>query len=194
MIVKRFFIPALALSLLCGARVLQARDAAQLGGETAVKTVVSSAAIAATGGSLRIDATIGQPIIGIVSSAESFLQQGFWTALSQTSTSVENRSGYSEPAGFNLSNHPNPFRAATTISFTLDRAGSVQLRIFNALGQTVRSLQSDALLRGMHSFSWDGRDASGVDVPSGAYFYSIGVAPSATQPSRRAVGTMMIVR
>jgi len=68
-------------------------------------------------------------------------------------------------------NYPNPFNPATTISFTLERTTDVHVEIYNALGQTVRTLQTGPLSAGLHSMLWNGTDAQGSPVASGVYFY-----------------------
>ncbi len=63
-----------------------------------------------------------------------------------------------------LINYPNPFNSATTISFILDKAGWVQLSIYNVNGQLIETIFKDVLQAGPHTQRWQ---ASGV--PSGVY-------------------------
>ncbi len=75
-------------------------------------------------------------------------------------------------AGFGLrQNYPNPFNPLTSIVFTLDRAGSASLRVFDVSGRLVRTLVDGPLAAGGHTASWDGRDTSGRLVASGVYSY-----------------------
>ncbi|MCK4303678.1 MAG: T9SS type A sorting domain-containing protein, partial [Candidatus Eisenbacteria sp.] len=67
-------------------------------------------------------------------------------------------------------NRPNPFKGETVIPFTLPIASRVELKIFNAAGQVVRTLVDDIRPAGYHQVSWHGRDAEGVSVCSGVYF------------------------
>lgn len=61
------------------------------------------------------------------------------------------------------SNHPNPFNPVTTIRFTLQDAGFVELSIYNAAGRKVETLFCNNLDAGVHEVTWraDGL-ASGV--------------------------------
>jgi hypothetical protein len=72
-------------------------------------------------------------------------------------------------------NHPNPFNPSTTISFSLPGPGPerITLRIFNILGQEVRTLLAAPLDPGAHAVSWDGRDDAGQPVSSGIYFCTL---------------------
>jgi len=73
-----------------------------------------------------------------------------------------------------LSNYPNPFNPATTISFSVAQTSSfVSLEIYNLKGQKVKQLVSSQLSAGKHSVVWDGKDNSGKLVSSGIYFYSL---------------------
>lgn len=66
--------------------------------------------------------------------------------------------------------HPNPFNPATTISFSLPRAGAVALEVFDLAGRRVRTLLQDEKLEpGDHEVVWRGRDAGGRGVASGVY-------------------------
>ncbi len=70
-------------------------------------------------------------------------------------------------------NYPNPFNPETEISYQLPEAVQVRLTIFNLSGQKIRSLVNAEMAAGRHVARWDGKDESGVDVPSGVYFYTL---------------------
>jgi hypothetical protein len=70
-------------------------------------------------------------------------------------------------------NYPNPFNPSTEIGFSLPQRSEVRLVIYNLLGQEVRALLDQTFEPGRHSIMWDGRDNSGGNVPSGAYFYRL---------------------
>jgi aminopeptidase N len=70
-------------------------------------------------------------------------------------------------------NYPNPFNASTTITFYIERAGHVELIIFNTLGQAVKTLFSGTMAAGDHVVSWDGNDGDGNVVASGIYIYRL---------------------
>ena len=66
-------------------------------------------------------------------------------------------------------NHPNPFNTETSIKFTMPYESAVNLNIYNAAGQKVRSLISETITAGTHSIVWDGKDDNGRVVSSGVY-------------------------
>lgn len=70
-------------------------------------------------------------------------------------------------------NYPNPFNPETRISFSLGSSGFVSVKVFNILGQEIRTLLSAEKNTGVHSLLWDGKDNSGNPVASGAYIYRI---------------------
>ncbi len=60
-------------------------------------------------------------------------------------------------------NYPNPFNPSTTISFDLKENSSVELQIYNVVGELVESFDEGKLAAGGYSFSVDmSRFASGV--------------------------------
>ncbi|KAA3612230.1 MAG: T9SS C-terminal target domain-containing protein [Calditrichaeota bacterium] len=78
------------------------------------------------------------------------------------------------PQSFSLSqNYPNPFNPSTNIRFQLPENTDVMLKIFNTLGQEVKTLVNRQMSPGMHTVLWDGRGNSGTLVPSGVYYYQI---------------------
>ena len=71
-----------------------------------------------------------------------------------------------------LPNAPNPFRSATTLRFTLPRAGEVGVRIFDTAGRLVRRLDR-TFPAGENEVRWDGRDDAGREAPSGVLVYEV---------------------
>jgi hypothetical protein len=69
-------------------------------------------------------------------------------------------------------NYPNPFNPATEIRFEIPTARDVKLRIYNQLGQTVKTLVDSRLKAGAYVLQWDGTNTLGSNVASGV-FYSI---------------------
>ncbi|MGB3092774.1 MAG: FlgD immunoglobulin-like domain containing protein [Candidatus Zixiibacteriota bacterium] len=86
----------------------------------------------------------------------------------------------SRPVAFELGqNYPNPFNPSTTIKFTLPSPGDggitlpTNLRIYNVLGEVVRTLVDEPMVPGVHHEVWDGKDDQGSRVASGIYFYRL---------------------
>jgi hypothetical protein len=95
-----------------------------------------------------------------------------------TTTSVDKTDGASTfPTILELAqNTPNPFNPVTTIPFTLVDDGAVSLRIYNTMGQLVRTLVSEYRSTGAHSVVWNGRDDAGKNIASGVYVYALATA------------------
>ncbi|MBD3222574.1 T9SS type A sorting domain-containing protein [bacterium] len=75
------------------------------------------------------------------------------------------------PAGLaaGLTAYPNPFNPRVTLAFTLARAGSASLVVYDAAGRRVAELRRGPFAAGRHTVVWDGRDAAGRALPSGHY-------------------------
>ncbi len=79
-----------------------------------------------------------------------------------------------DPKNFTLySNYPNPFNPATTIEFSLPKAGFVTLVVYDITGQKISELVSGDKMAGVHSVVWNGNDDTGNEVSSGIYFYRL---------------------
>jgi hypothetical protein len=95
-----------------------------------------------------------------------------------------------KPSIFALSqNYPNPFNPITIIQYAVSGRqikaadsgrrtadGSftpVTLKIYNILGQKVRTLVDEPKGVGNHEVIWDGKDDLGKEVASGIYFYKL---------------------
>ncbi|MFA7029609.1 MAG: choice-of-anchor J domain-containing protein [Candidatus Cloacimonadaceae bacterium] len=69
------------------------------------------------------------------------------------------------------SNFPNPFNPETTIRFSVKETTPVNITIYNAKGQLVRTLVNNEIRTpGNYSILWDGKDKNGHLVSSGIYF------------------------
>jgi hypothetical protein len=78
------------------------------------------------------------------------------------------------PADFSLSqNYPNPFNPETSIKFELPTGSKVELRIYNVMGELVRTLMNEKRDAGRYTVTWDGRDEHLIRVASGMYVYQI---------------------
>ena len=92
------------------------------------------------------------------------------TATADSSGAVTLAESITLPHRFSLSAAPNPFNPVTQLSFTLEQAGFVTLRVHDLRGRTVKRLVSDGWLpTGVHRVAWDGMDEDGRSVPAGVY-------------------------
>lgn len=81
------------------------------------------------------------------------------------------------PAFFNLAqNCPNPFNPVTEIMYELPVDCKVSLEIYNVAGRRVATLVNEYQPAGSRVAGWDGRDANGLEVSSGVYFYKLQAA------------------
>lgn len=78
------------------------------------------------------------------------------------------------PIRFNLGqNYPNPFNPTTAIRYEVASPGRVVVKIFNVMGQEIRTLVDAAKQAGTYTATWDGNDRYGKRAASGVYFYTM---------------------
>jgi hypothetical protein len=78
------------------------------------------------------------------------------------------------PTTYSLNqNYPNPFNPSTVISFQLPKQGDVEIKIYDAIGNEIKTLISEFRNAGRHNIMWNGDDNRGRKVSSGIYFYKI---------------------
>jgi hypothetical protein len=82
------------------------------------------------------------------------------------------------PETFSLAqNYPNPFNPTTNIRFdipqTIPNGVPVQLRIFNLMGEVVKTFSEETKLPGRYVVQWDGRNDRGELVATGVYIYQL---------------------
>jgi hypothetical protein len=79
-----------------------------------------------------------------------------------------------DPYNFKLfQNYPNPFNPTTTIEYNIPNRGNVEIRIFNSVGELIKTLLTTEKDAGNYFVVWDGKNNSGNLVSSGVYFYQI---------------------
>jgi hypothetical protein len=69
-------------------------------------------------------------------------------------------------------NFPNPFNPSTNIKYSIPVDANVELRIFNILGQEVKTLVNQVTKAGFYNIEWNGTDRFNQRVASGIYIYS----------------------
>ncbi|NUM81908.1 T9SS type A sorting domain-containing protein, partial [bacterium] len=78
------------------------------------------------------------------------------------------------PTEFTLDqNYPNPFNPTTKIRYAVPADGKVVIKVYNVLGQEIRTLVNEVKNIGRYDVTWDGRNATGQLVSSGIYFYRL---------------------
>jgi len=65
-------------------------------------------------------------------------------------------------------NYPNPFNPSTKISYTIPKAGDVQLKVYDMLGREVATLVNETKQPGIYAV-----DFNASNLASGIYFYRI---------------------
>jgi hypothetical protein len=75
-------------------------------------------------------------------------------------------------------NYPNPFNPEVWIPFQLAKTSEVSIRIYNATGQLIKTIELGSKQAGVYiekskAARWDGRNDMGKNVASGVYFYEL---------------------
>ncbi|MBI4727467.1 T9SS type A sorting domain-containing protein, partial [candidate division TA06 bacterium] len=72
-----------------------------------------------------------------------------------------------------MQNSPNPCQQSTMINYQLAKPGQVSLKVYNTLGQAVKTLVNKSQNPGPYSVKWDNKDETGRQVTAGIYFYRL---------------------
>ncbi|NIT56993.1 MAG: T9SS type A sorting domain-containing protein [Aliifodinibius sp.] len=104
----------------------------------------------------------------ILSSGNSILDDKPYLIVRYNVTGI-NQSTFGIRKEFELrENYPNPFNPITTIAYTINRSGKVELSVFDILGKKVKGLVNTRQPTGTYSIQFDGSD-----LPSGVYWYRL---------------------
>ncbi|MFA6472338.1 MAG: T9SS type A sorting domain-containing protein [Candidatus Latescibacterota bacterium] len=83
---------------------------------------------------------------------------------------------------------PNPFNPTVTIQFELPKTEKASIRVYNIMGQLVRTIADHSFNAGVNNIQWDSRSDSGMTCSSGIYFYKIDAG------DKLATGRMVLLR
>lgn len=109
------------------------------------------------------------------------------------------------PEQFSLEqNYPNPFNPTTELHYRLPVDARIHIRLFDVLGEEIRTLVDEVQPAGYRSVRWDGRNETGAEAPSGIYFYrleatvgasfSLRVSPADPHETFAEVRKMVLIR
>ncbi|MEK7671651.1 MAG: FlgD immunoglobulin-like domain containing protein, partial [Bacteroidota bacterium] len=74
------------------------------------------------------------------------------------------------PREFALGNNfPNPFNPTTSIPISVPHTADISLKVYNILGEEVRTVFAGTIEAGGYFFTWDGKNNAGNTVASGMY-------------------------
>ena len=85
-------------------------------------------------------------------------------------TGIKEGNSQNIPSSFSLSqNYPNPFNPSTIIKFSLAQSGNVSLRIYNIMGELVKTVL-DNVYRNKGDYNYQ---VTMDNLSSGIYFYTL---------------------
>ncbi len=70
---------------------------------------------------------------------------------------------------------PNPMNGSAKVSFNVPTASSVQIDVFDNLGNKVQTIANRQFQAGKAELMWDGRGSNGSELPSGSYTIKMSV-------------------
>jgi hypothetical protein len=141
-------------------------------------SVISSGGEKSSSTSFILNSTVGEPFIGKSFSSTNQHNIGFWYVYRQSTITDIEREDETIPTVFKLEqNYPNPFNPSTIIKFGVPERSNVTLKIYDILGEEVKTLVNEEMEAGWHSKVFNAAEYS-----SGIYIYRI----QATQIGRQA--------
>jgi len=126
------------------------------------KAVVSQAGGTAVNGTIALQYTVSQPVVGVASNGKTIGQFGFWSV--ENGVAGVHASLAAGPVN-SITVFPNPAQGQVKIDLTTTASGSVDLALYDDGGRLIRSIYSGKNSTGTTSYRFD---ASGL--ASGSYF------------------------
>ena len=76
------------------------------------------------------------------------------------------------PSEYRISNnYPNPFNPTTEMEFSLPIESDINFSVYSLTGEEIYSFDRRSVPGGNYKITWNGKNRSGVSVPSGVYLY-----------------------
>ena len=94
--------------------------------------------------------------------------------------------GIEEDTGFKIKSarleiYPNPFIHSSIIRYSIPKPGWVELKVYNLIGQLVRTFVDGEHTAGNYTIKWNGSDKDGNIMTSGIYFMRLKVSDGVVQ-------------
>lgn len=128
-------------------------------------------------GNYVLSGMIGQTVIENRTSDSYILSQGFWVNNGDDESGVEDGNNLSLNNG--LSNSPNPFSVSTNIGYELPGSAFVTVKVYDAVGNLVKTVFEGYQNGGSQQLSFDGTDNTNTTLSSGSYMCELNVRPAA---------------
>ncbi|MBI5325398.1 MAG: T9SS type A sorting domain-containing protein [Ignavibacteriae bacterium] len=119
------------------------------------------------------------------------IYQGFWVPVGDFFSGVEETtdSRYGK-----IENFPNPFSSSTLVKYNLPSSGYVSLKIYDMVGNVIKTLYDGYQNMGDQELSWNGKDEMGSNLSSGSYLYELKYSPTTNGTSYTLRNLMVILR
>ena len=76
------------------------------------------------------------------------------------------------PSEYRISNnYPNPFNPTTEMEFSLPIESDISFSVYSLTGEEIYSFDRSSVPGGNYKITWNGKNRSGIAVPSGVYLY-----------------------
>ncbi len=126
---------------------------------TVDRTVTASGSVVATNSAFQVTGTLGQPIIGMATTLNNNLAQGFWYG-DQNSTISSIEAPTTGEQLIQLHCSPNPISRTATLHLYIPRTGKTTLRMTDLLGRTVRTIIDEPSKAGEREIQVDVQELS----------------------------------
>jgi hypothetical protein len=143
------------LVLACALTLLALGGVATVAVGQAVRGVVGNGGAPCTDGTVVLQGTAGQAVVGANAGPGFLLGHGFWGYAAAAVVGVPRPPGSGAPASFALGQAcPSPARGSVRFALSLPAAGVLRVAVCDAAGREVRGGFSQALAAGSHQLEW----------------------------------------
>ncbi len=158
-----FVFVLVSISTVTQAQTILARSVVANGGTLAVPS---------PDGSVLLSSTMGQAItLRQQVQNGSAIYQGFWLPIDFGIVGVDDQNDDLDHG--TVSNYPNPFASSTTIRFSVPMDGRVTIRVFNLIGELVRTIIADVSAAGSQEIAFYAIDDLGAPLATGTFLYEV---------------------
>jgi len=122
---------------------------------------------------IRTSSTLGQMMTSIAKTLDMYNNKLLTPECLYEPEMTENKLNQTVEEGLVLGNFPNPFNPTTQIRFAIPENSFVSLKVYNTVGQLVKTLVNENLEKGYHNIEWNATDDNGNKLSTGIYLYRL---------------------